>query len=79
MIREFILEGSPDPDDEPQDEIMTLDEFIRACKANAYTDDDGHGYFMEGSKITRQLAIPSEVVHLTHFNALFTHVIWYNK
>lgn len=62
------------PDD---DDIMTLDDFIKSCEAGAFIDDDGVGEYSKGTERSGISVSPSEV--LLSPNREWTHVVWFNR
>jgi len=79
---------NPDPDYWPtpeelaayeqEDEIVTLDQFIGAVAAGAYTADDGHGYAGDGVNFwPEHIVTPGMSMSDVPPNA--THVKWFNK
>ena len=66
---------------EQHDEIgklMTLEDFVDACKAKVLINSDGHGYYATEHRITNILVDCSEIAQGKHLT-MFTHVMWYNK
>lgn len=60
-------------------EVMTVAEFEAAVKANAFTDDDGHGYYVLADDLmTNELALPSDFARGA-IKSGFTKVVWFNK
>lgn len=57
---------------------MKMEEFIRACKANAFIDSDGIGCYATDTAVTQIYVAPSEVV-AGKFNWKWSHVVWFNK
>jgi len=71
-------DAKPIPDFDGAD-VMTVKEFLAACQVNAFTDDDGVGYFAESEAVMTDCpAVPSRVLQYPP-PAKFTHVVWYNK
>lgn len=58
---------------------MTMEDFTSACKANAFTDDDGIGYLATSGHVSNMVIDPSYLASDKKYNANFTHVLWYNK
>lgn len=68
--------GSPEkyPDDE---NVMTLDDFIKSCQVGVFVDDDGVGEYSKGGEKSGISVYPSEV--LLSPNRKWTHVVWFNR
>lgn len=64
---------------DPDDEHMTLGDFLANVGVGAYTEDDGRGcYASTTHKFPRLGVTPAQVLH--HGPDLrFSHVVWFNK
>lgn len=59
-------------------DMFQLEEFIEACKCNAFIDEDGYGYYSDGILMSDIIIVPSDIVHGT-IDYDFSHVIWFNR
>lgn len=73
MIMPYTLSEIPSYGD-----VMTLDEFIAACKEGWFVDSDGTGYYGKDGKETDVYIYPSDISHRA-IRKEFDSVIWYNK
>lgn len=66
----------------PKDaDMMTVEQFVQACHSNAFTDDDGTGYFcLTWNTMTNVPAVPSKVVKMKRSDLkAYAAVGWFNK
>ncbi|MFA5207542.1 MAG: hypothetical protein WC428_02680 [Candidatus Paceibacterota bacterium] len=73
MIMPYELSPIPSYGD-----VMTLDEFIEACKEGWFIDSDGSGYYGKDGQETNIPICPSDMKHRA-IRREFDSVIWYNK
>lgn len=59
-------------------DLIPAVDFKEACKCKGFTDDDGSGYYSDGTNEYRIPAYPSSFYY-NNENRNFTHVMWYNK
>ena len=66
--------------DKDNAEIMSIDEFREACRAGAYTDDDGSAFFGDEENCSRYTCSCSHIVARAGSSiAGYTHIWWMNK
>jgi len=59
-------------------EYYTLEEFIRTCELNGFTDEDGYGYYATEKGKSDIPIYPSDVLD-EKVRTDFTHVIWFDS
>jgi hypothetical protein len=59
----------------PWGDLMTLDEFIMACKNGSFVDYDGVGRYSNGKEASVDIYVYPSDVKDRHW----THVVWFNK
>lgn len=66
---------------EPDDDVMSTDEFLEAVESGCFTDDDGHGYAsVDGKQYYREHSIDaSSAAFFFEERSEFNYVIWFNK
>jgi hypothetical protein len=69
-IEEPIPEGA---------QVMTVAEFVGGCKSNAYTSDDGVGYYSDGKIYWRHREADPWYVVTGSIDKEATHVVWFNR
>jgi len=75
--RSLLLE----PEYEPIPEycvLMTLDEYVEACKGGLFIESDGGGYYSTDKLMTRISCNPKFAVAGV-LRTDFTHIAWFNK
>lgn len=62
-------------------EILTIEDFRKFCKALAFVNDDGVGYYSTETEISSIQARPSDFYYCTEptIPSTLTHVAWFNK
>jgi len=73
MIMPYELSELPDYGD-----VMTLNEFIKACNFGLFVDSDGSGCYSKDGQETNIPIYPSDIIHKA-IRREFDSVIWYNK
>lgn len=61
-----------------EDDVMSLSDFIASVKAGIFGDDDGHGRYVLGNRITNITIHPSDVIDNTLRNE-FKLITWFSK
>jgi len=64
--------------DDGIDEIMTCADFKEAVDCNAFTDEDGSGYYGTATKRSN-VAVDCGKISVRGTDPNFTHVWWYSK
>lgn len=59
------------------DFIWDIDDFIRYCKNYDIKDEDGYGYYSDGT-YEYNIVLPSDVVK-NKINTNYNYVVWYNR
>lgn len=59
-------------------EYYTLEEFVRTCEMDGFTDDDGFGYYATEKGKSDILIYPSDVID-GKVRTDFSHVIWFSQ
>ncbi len=59
-------------------DLMTMKEFVSACKDGLFINDDGDGEYSDGKYVTNCKIKPSDIHRNVH-NTDWSHVMWYNK
>ena len=59
-------------------DLMTIEEFINACKTGMFIDYDGSGRYATATEITTIDVYPSDVMK-DKLDKRWTHVMWFNK
>lgn len=68
-----------EPNGEILGDLMTLNEFVEACKIGpVFVDSDGCGYYATATQESNISICPSDII-ANKYRKDFTHVIWYNK
>lgn len=73
MTNEYNLNMFHDDDD-----IMSLDDFVKCCTTGTFTDNDGHGNYATDDKVTNIRIYPSHVIENKYLKE-FPKIVWYNK
>lgn len=73
MIMPYELHEIPDYAD-----VMTLDDFIKACNQGCFIDYDGYGHYCLNGKESSITIHPSDIYH-NSIRREFDSVAWYNK
>lgn len=60
------------------DDIMSLDDFVKCCKTGMFTDNDGHGKYATDDKVTDIRIYPSHIIENKYLKD-FPKIVWYNK
>ena len=64
-------------ENEEEDDIYTVEEFIECCKIHAFIDYDGFGYPVKNKLADRSIEIiPSQLQRIPKDA---THIVWYNR
>lgn len=59
------------------DDVYTVEEFIKCCEVGAFIDYDGHGYPVKDNLADRSILIyPSNLKKIPNDS---THIVWYNR
>lgn len=62
---------------EPDDHVMTLDDFRETVKSGGFIDYDGYASPMKDGKVHQVVVYPSDVPFFNFED--FTHIVWYNR
>ena len=73
FYREVKLKPIPDFCD-----VLSIEEFVTACREGLLTDDDGVGVYATNEAETNIEIIPSLVMQ-GEYNYVYPNVCWYNK
>lgn len=61
------------------DDLYTLQEFVRMVESGACTDYDGFGYYSDGKHVYPNMkALPSQI-YKGMISSAFNYVVWFNK
>lgn len=58
--------------------LMTLGEFIEACRTGSFIDYDGIGNYATETQVSNVEVSPSDVVQ-GNVDARWTHIVWFNR
>jgi hypothetical protein len=65
-------------DIEPDDDVMSLKEFIEAVKSGLFIDFDGWGRYVKDGKKTNIQILPSDIKYRA-IRKEFDTIVWFNK
>lgn len=63
---------------DPEDHIMTMEEFAESCEEGGFIDYDGFGHYSDGTYEFHKNIHPSDVTE-GRYDKRFSHVIWFNR
>jgi hypothetical protein len=81
FLIEFIdnrLKRKPTGPIDPEDDVMTLNEFVANVVGGGFIDYDGYGHYSDGKSVFAKIVYPSDVKN-GRIDRSFSHVVWYNR
>jgi hypothetical protein len=74
----LIMPAVAQEDVEEDDDVMSLEEFIRCCECGGFIDYDGFGRYVKDGKTYNVEIYPSDVFHKS-LRTDFDTIVWYNR
>lgn len=80
-MRNAKVKSAKEPKWEPipdYGDLMTVEEFYKACESHSFIDYDGNGNYAVRDKMSNVEIVPSRILK-NGINKRFTHVVWFNR